>query len=194
MRAVLLSIASLLPLIGGIVYIRSIFRGKSVPQRMTRLLMLVITGLSFISLWADGDTSGIWLALASLAQAIIVWALSFRYGMGGRDRLDIACFFLCFIGIGLWWGSGDALVGLAAFILADFVAVLPSLVKTIRLPFTELALFYALDVVAASLILLVGPYTVDALLYPVYLFCINLAFVMIIKWPRHNNSSCAQES
>lgn len=180
MRNALLVIATLLPLVGGVVYIRSIFKGKSLPQRMTRLLMLAITGLSFGSLLAEGDTSGIWLALASFAQAIIVWALSFRYGMGGRDRLDITCLVLCFAGIGVWLASGDALFGLCAFILADFVAVLPSLIKTIRLPHTELGLFYLLDAIAAAVILLVGPYSWQALLYPFYLLAINFAFVGII--------------
>ena len=184
MRTAILLVASLLPLIGSVTYIRSIFKGKTVPQRMTRLLMLVISALAFISLWADGDTSGIWLALASLVQAAIIWLLSFRYGMGGRDRLDILCFILCFAGIGLWWVSGDALIGLLAFIVADFVAVIPSLVKTVRLPHTELALFYLLDVVASGLIVLVGPYSWQALLYPTYLLAINLAFVMVIRWPR----------
>lgn len=179
----MLVLASLLPLIGGLAYIRSIFRGQTVPQRMTRLLMLLITGLAFGSLLADGDTSGVWLALASFGQAIIVWVLSFRYGMGGRDRLDFVCFGLCFAGIGVWWASGDALLGLAAFILADFVAVLPSLVKTVRLPHTELALFYALDVLAASLIILAGPYGWQALLYLVYLLAINLVFVLVIRRP-----------
>lgn len=177
----MLSVAALLPLIGGLAYIRSIFSGRTVPQRMTRLLMLLITGLSFGSLLADGDTSGVWLALASFAQAGIVWALSFRYGMGGRDKLDFICFCLCFAGIAVWWATGDALLGLLAFIAADFVAVLPALVKTIRLPHTELGLFYGLDVIAAALILLVGPYGWQAVLYPAYLLVINGVFVLAIR-------------
>ncbi len=151
---------------------------------MTRLLLVVITAVMTGSLWAAHDTSGIWLALLSFVQAIVIWLLSLKRGMGGRDRLDMVCLLLCFIGIGLWQWSNQPLIGLIASIAADIMAALPSLRKTVRLPHTELALFYALDVIAALAIMFAGPLTPMTMLFPAYIASINATYVLVIRWPR----------
>ena len=180
MRTILLSVGAFLPLISGGIYVLSILRGKTKPQRMTYFLMSAITGLACIALWASGDTSGVWLAFASFIQALIICALALRLGIGGREKMDIICLILCAIGLVLWLVTGESLVGLLAAILADFIAVVPSLHKTIRWPETEIWIFYGLDTVAAGLILLAGPSVWPEILYPVYLLLINAVFVYII--------------
>lgn len=172
----------LLPLIGTVVYIRSILRGQSKPQRTTKLLMALITGLSFFALVIAGDSSGVWLALASFVQAVIVFGLSLRFGMGGREKLDIICFVLCSIGLVTWLITGESYVGLAAAIIADFIGIVPALVKTYRLPHTEIVSFYAIDTVASACILFAGAWTVQAIAYPLYLLLANAVFVAIIVW------------
>jgi len=179
-QSILIILGTLLPLISSFVYVRSILRGRSKPQRMTRLLMVVISGLALAALLADGYSPGVWLAGASFAQAILVWALSFRYGMGGKDRLDITCLVLCVCGAVLWYSTGESLVGLWAAIATDFIAVLPSLAKTIRLPHTESWPFYALDTVASACIMLATPLLFREQAYPAYLLLINLLFVLVI--------------
>jgi hypothetical protein len=180
MRTVLLIIGSLLPVISTVVYIVSILRGYSKPQRMTRLLMVVISLVSFVALWAVHDTSGIWLALVSLIQAVVLWQLSFKKGIGGSSRLDWACLVLCFMGVLLWLAWGESLLGLLASIVADMIACIPSLHKTIRMPRTESMAFYALDTVAGALILAAGPFNWEAMLFPAYIVVINAAFVAFI--------------
>jgi hypothetical protein len=179
-RNTLLIIGTLLPLVSGWVYIVSILRGVSKPQRMTRLLLAIITGLSFFALWIGGDTSGVWLALASFVESAMIYGLSFKYGMGGRDRLDIACMLLCIIGLIAWWVTGESLVGLIVAIAADCIAIVPSLVKTWRLPHTESWLFYALGSAAGIAIVAAGPHDLIALLFPGYIFLINAVFVLVI--------------
>jgi len=98
--------------------------------------------------------------------------------------LDMACLALCCVGVVCWVISGQSWAGLIASVVADFVAVIPSLYKTIRLPHTELALFYMLDVVAAICIVLAGPFTWEALFFPLYILVINAVFVVVIQWPR----------
>lgn len=186
MRPVILAIAAALPLLSGAAYIRSILKGKTQPERMTRLLLLVITALSTGALLAAGDTSGIWLAGASFVQALIVWLLALKRGIGGANTTDIICLALCFAGIGWWLVSGQSYIGLLASIVADFVAVVPALLKTIRLPHTELMLFYVLDAVAALMVLTVGPYSWRAALFPLYILVINMVFALAIGIPRAN--------
>ncbi|HSX17125.1 MAG TPA: hypothetical protein VLH86_03435 [Patescibacteria group bacterium] len=184
MRTALLIIGSALPVFASLAYVLSIVRGKSRPERMTRFLLVVITALMVASLWATDDTSGIWLAWVSFVQAIFIFGLSLKYGMGGRDRLDYACLALCGVGIGLWLLSDWPWMGLIASIAADCIAMIPALRKTIRLPHTELTLFYAVDTFAGLFILFAGPYTLKAMALPAYIAAINFAFVLAIEWPR----------
>jgi hypothetical protein len=184
MRTLLLIVGSALPLIFALAYVVSIVRGQSRPQRMTRFLLVFITSLSAATLWAAGDTSGLWLALASFIEATLVFILSLKYGMGGRDRLDGICMALCVSGVALWILSDNPLVGLAASIAADFIATLPALLKTIRLPHTELAVYYASGTVAGLLIILAGPFTLQAIAFPAYIALIDGAFVVAIVWSR----------
>lgn len=180
MRPELLLLGSLLPLISTGVYVVSILRGVSKPQRMTRLLMLVIGILSCVTLLASHDHSGIWLAFASFVQAAILWFLSFRYGVGGKDGLDFICFVLCLSGLILWLVSGKPLFGLVMSIVADLVACVPSIVKTYRMPLTESWLFYGIDMLAGVAILYTSPHTVVGSIYPAYIALINGLFVGII--------------
>lgn len=180
MREFLLFFGAILPLIGGGIYVASILAGKTRPQRMTRFLLFIITGLSTAALFANQDTSGVWLAVASFLQSLVICVLALKFGIGGTGKQDIICLLLCFLGIGLWLFTGEPLLGLLAAIAADFIAVLPALSKTIRLPHTEIWLFYAVDAVAAGLILVAGPYGWSDMLYPLYLMTINLLFVLVI--------------
>jgi len=180
MRAGLLVIGSILPMIGVVPYLIDIIRGPVRPQRMTRFLLLVITGLSFVSLLAGHDHSGVWLALASFMESLILWIVSLWRGIGGRGRLDEICLVLCMVGVAWWIVSGESLTGLVISIVADLVASVPSLVKTVRLPHTETPLFYGLGTVAGVCVALAGPYTWRALLLPLYLAIINAAFTGVI--------------
>jgi hypothetical protein len=184
MKTILLIIGTLLPLYASAVYSVSIVKGATRPHRMTRFLLLVLTAVMTLSLRAGGDTSGVWLALVSFVQAVGLFGLSLWRGVGGRDRLDIACLVLCMAGVAWWLLADLPWVGLTASIVADMVAMLPALRKTIRMPHTEIALFYGLDTLAGLLILVAGPFRLQAVAFPLYIALINMAFVVAIRWPR----------
>ena len=185
MLQVLLIAGALLPLASSITYAWSITRGDTVPQVTTRFLMMAITSLSFISLLAAHDHSGVWLALTSTIQAIGLWLLSLRKGMGSIfNRLDMICLLLCALGILLWLASGQSLVGLFASIAADLIGCVPSIVKTWRLPYSETITFYGLDAVAGICILFSTPITWRSAIFPIYIFLINAVFVAVIAGRR----------
>jgi hypothetical protein len=91
---------------------------------------------------------------------------------------------LCGVGVGIWLWTDLPWVGLCASVAADMIAMLPALRKTVRLPHTELFLFYALDTVAGLLVVAAGPFTVRAIIFPLYIALINAAFAAAIRWPR----------
>ncbi|HEX7963835.1 MAG TPA: hypothetical protein VF466_04580 [Candidatus Saccharimonadales bacterium] len=188
MNAILLLIGSALPLISSGVYVASIVRGDTRPQRMTRFLMMAIGALSFAALLAGHDTSGVWLALASFVTAIAMWVASLKRGIGGRERLDLWCLGLCAAGLLLWLLGGQSMFGLIMSIVADFVACVPSLLKTARLPHTENLAAYALDAVAGACVAVAGKRTPAALAYPLYIAAVNALFAGLI-WHRRRKAA-----
>lgn len=181
MHAGLILVGSLLPSLATSWYIASIFKGTTRPHRTTYALLALISILAFASLIASHDRSGVWLALASIIQTSVVFVLSLKRGMGGKDPFDAICAVLCGVGIVAWLTTGESLFGLMAAIVADFLAVLPSLRKMWRHPHTEMWQAYSIDVVAGLLISLASGTSWRALLYPSYLATVNgLCAVIII--------------
>jgi hypothetical protein len=65
--------------------------------------------------------------------------------------------------------------------------MVPALLKTYRFPKTEIATFFALDILAATCSLLAtNIYAISNVAYPLYIFLINGAMVALIVWPRKN--------
>lgn len=170
-----------LPIISPIIYVRSILQGISRPQRMTRLVTLLITVLTFASVVAQGNKAAVGLAVISMLQAIVIFGFSLRFGMGGRNRLDFICLAIALCGIILWQTTGSSLLALYASIMADFAGYIPALIKTYRFPRTEDWRFYALDCLAGCFAgLAVGNFAPAMLAYPLYIFVINAAMVSFI--------------
>lgn len=173
-------ISSILALVSPVVYVKAILSGNAKPHRTTRLVLLIITSLATLSLFAQHDTVAIWLAGVSTLQSIVIFALSIKYGMGGFSKMDVLCLLIALFGIILWQTTKNPSLALYASILADFIGMIPALIKTYQLPETEVWTFYALDVMAAFFSLLaVKTYTVQQFSYPLYLMIINLSMVIL---------------
>lgn len=185
MQAFFIFVSSVLALISPIVYGRAILRGEAKPHRTTRLVLLIITILSTASLLANHNTVAVWLAGVSTLQAVVIFVLSIKRGMGGWAKLDIACLGIALIGILAWQMSKNPAVGLYFSILADFTGVVPSLIKTYRFPKTEIATFFALDICASFFTLLaLRTYTPADIAYPIYILLINATMTLLIISPR----------
>lgn len=181
----LIIVSTLLVLTSPIVYIRAIFQGRAKPHRTTRFTILVTTILGTSSLLAQHDTVAIWLAGASALQAIVVFFLSLKFGMGGWAKSDIACLIIAAAGILAWQTTTDPVFGLFASIFADFVGMIPTLIKTYRFPHTEIALYFVLDTFAGLFSLFaVKTWSVQEVSYPIYIFLINLAVALLVWKPK----------
>jgi hypothetical protein len=185
MRDVFIVISVILGLISSFVYFIAILKGQARPHRTTRFVFLFITALATLSLFAQGNRVAIWLSAVSTFQSIVIFGLSMKYGMGGKSKTDILCLVMALIGIVSWQITKNPLAALYFSIAADFTGFFPTLIKTYRLPHTEVWTFYALDVIAAAFNLLATEkFTIDQYLYPSYIILINLAVVFLIIRPK----------
>lgn len=185
MSTLFIIISSILALISPLIYARAILRGEAKPHRTTRLVLLIITSLATLSLFAQGDRVALYLAGVSTVQSVIVFILSIKYGMGGWEKIDLLCLGIALLGIVLWQTTKDASLALYMSILADLTGMVPALIKTYKHPETEVWSFFLLDVFAATFSLLaVKSWTIQQFSYPLYLILINLAMVLLILRPR----------
>lgn len=185
MTTILIFISSLLALISPVVYIRAILKGEAKPHRTTRLVLLTVTILATISLLAQQDRVAVWLAGVSALQSIAIFILSIKYGMGGWEKKDILCLLIALIGIILWQTTKNPSIALFASIIADFTGMIPALIKTYKFPETEVWTFYALDIIAGILsFLAVKSFSIQQIVYPIYIALINMAMVILIFRPK----------
>jgi hypothetical protein len=89
------------------------------------------------------------------------------------------------MGILIWKLTNNPIMWLLASILADFVGMIPALIKTYKFPETETWIFYILDVFAATFTLLaISNFTYQETSYPIYIWAINLIMVVLIIRPK----------
>ena len=184
-KTILIICSSMFALFSPIFYISSILQWESKPHRTTRFVLLIITMLAFASLLAQHNKVAIFLAGVSCLQSIIIFTLCIKYGMGGRSKTDITCLIIAWIGILIRKLTNNPIMGLLASLLADFIGMIPALIKTYALPETETWIFYGLDVFAALFTLLaIKNYTYQETSYPIYIMAINLLMVIFILRPK----------
>ena len=159
----------------------AMIKGRAKPHRTTRFVLLIITTLGFLSLYATGDRVVVWFLGICSIQSLVMFIMSIKYGMGGWGKVDIACLLIALLGIVLWKETSSPILALYAAVTVDFVGMVPTLIKAYRLPYTEYWMPYILDLSSIVLIVLAiqnGGF--NEYLYPVYLFLINsvmLAFI-----------------
>jgi hypothetical protein len=184
-QTIFIVISSTLALISPIIYSLAIIRGRVKPHRTTRFVLLVISILATASLFAQHNQVAIWLAAIAALQAIAIFSLSLKQGMGGWSKSDIVCLVLALAGIVLWQITKNPVIALYFAVAADFIGMIPAIIKTYRWPKTEIWIFFTLDVFAAIFSLLaLKQWTITEYLYPLYIMFINLFMAILIVTPR----------
>ncbi|HSX19395.1 MAG TPA: hypothetical protein VLE91_04695, partial [Candidatus Saccharimonadales bacterium] len=167
------------------IYSRAILKGEAKPHRTTRFVLLLDTCLSTAALFAQHDTVAIWLSGVSALQAVFIFALCIKHGMGGWAKIDLLCLAIALAGIVLWQTTDNPSLALYASIFSDFVGMMPALIKTYYHPETEIVSFFAIDVVAAIFsTLALKSWNIQQSAYPIYIMIINALMVILIIRPR----------
>lgn len=186
MPSIFILISTALALISPIIYSIAILKGEAKPHRTTRLVLLIITSLTTASLLAQGNRVAVYLAGVSTLQSIVIFTLSIKHGMGGWNKSDIICLVFALFGIVLWQITKDPAIGLYFAIGADFIGMIPAIVKTYHFPKTEIWLFFGLDIFASLFSLLaLNSWTLQEFSYPVYIMLINTFMALLIVRPKN---------
>lgn len=144
MTLLLLIAGSGLQFLGSIYYFLETLAGRVRPNRVSWLLWSVVP---FIAVAAELKAGIKWPVLPVFLNGFIpllVFGASFwnkraYWKLGGFDYLCGLCSILA---VALWLASGNSAVAVGFSILADFLAAVPTLVKSWKVPSSESSLAY----------------------------------------------------
>lgn len=177
--------AGILVVISYIPYIRSIVQGKTKPERATRAIWAVVAIVIFLSYVASGARETAWVAFMYAIFNIIILILSFKYGVGGSNKLDIICLLGATIGVFLWIVTKNPLTAFYASIFVEILGFIPTLKKTYLYPKTENTLAWVIGTCAALLNLFaITNFKPEIVTYPVYLFLSDGIIAFLTLFPK----------
>jgi hypothetical protein len=165
-------------------YAVDIWCGRVLPARSTRIMLTIVIIIVLLQQQALGGSLILAVTIGEAIGTLGILAISITRGVGGLSRVELLCYGLLIVDIGIWWLTNNALLALHLSILADSIAFAPTLIKTWRLPRSETPLFYIGGSLAPILSIIAGSsYSYQVIVFPLYLVIINLALVVIMYRP-----------
>lgn len=157
-----------------IFYIFAIVRGTTKPQRATWIIWAVIGLILAFSYKSSGAEDTIWVPMSEGIAPTIIAILSLKYGVGGKDKMDIFCFAASLFSLVLWWLFDSPEIALVTNLAIDFFAALPTIKKTWRKPGEEDRFAWTLTQIGNSFNLFaIDKFTFVIMVYPIYTFFID---------------------
>lgn len=179
------SIAGIVAFVSIIPYIASILRGHTKPSRSAYAIWVVIEILTAASYIAAGARSTMWVSLAISLSAIIVFFLSFKYGMGGASKLDLWCLGLAAGAIICWLTTKNPVIALCMGVLAGKIGYIPVIKKSYLYPETENSLSWVMIAVASFLnICALTSLKFEIAIVPIASFIVQAIVVFLLVFPR----------
>jgi hypothetical protein len=162
-------IGGFLAVLAFIPYIYSIVYGETKPSRTTWFIWSFIGVLVEVSYLAGGANDSNWVPLVYIFMPLTIALLSIKYGVGGSDRFDYWCIVIAVGGIFLWWMLQLSSIALVFFLIADFVATLPTIVKSYYNPEEEDSFSWLITFSASVInIFAIDMWTFSVAIYPIY--------------------------
>ena len=180
----LVLIAASATLVAAFAYIRSMFKGKTKPNRVTWLMWTVAPFTASFAAFSNGVS---WAALpvfmSGLSPCLILLA-SFlnKRAYWKLAAFDYACGALSALALVLWYVTENPNVAIVFAIFSDALAATPTLRKAWRNPQSESYWPFVVGVFSPMTSFLVAPaWTFSEIAFPAYLVAINILLVFSVS-------------
>ena len=164
-------------------YVRETWRGNTQPHRVTWGLWAVEGILAFcVEIQQHvGLASLMTLALGVVPCVVIAASFKNPHAVWKIDRIDIACGVVSVAGLIFWALVNEPTVALVSFVVADFIAALPTLRKSWANPESETVSAFISGVVNCGITLLtLHQITTAAALFPGFILCTDVIIASLI--------------
>jgi hypothetical protein len=165
-----------------LIYIRSILRGESKPNRVTWWIWSFMGAIFAASYWAVGARNTIWAPIVEFIGPLTIAFLTIKYGEGTRkDRTDVICFFGGIVSIMLWIVFKSPVIALVLSIAVDAFAIVPTVKKSWLRPDGEnFWAWFTTGMADAMNVFAVERHTFGITLYPAYMVTMDLLIILIL--------------
>jgi len=169
--------------LGTSVYLRDTLRGTTKPNRVTWLLWAVAP---LLAATVELDQGVGLRALPTFMvgfMPLLVFAASFHNpdSVWRIRRIDYACGALSVVGTLIWLVTRNGVLAISAAIVADFLAGVPTLMKSWTHPETETVYSYIGAVISMSIVLLtIQHWTFDVAAFPIFIVCMASVEVFLV--------------
>lgn len=157
--------------IGMIPYLHSIVITRiTKPNRTSYGIWMIIGIINLCAYIASGEKETIWFVISGALFPLIIFSLSFRYGEKCWYRSDTWCLCLALFAIVIWKLTGNPILALVSGLIADALAVIPTLIKIKRNPNSENLLGWSFGFVSSIFnVLAVKEWTWSNGIYTIYM-------------------------
>lgn len=182
LKATLGIIAGIIALLAYIVYVISILRGKSKPNRATWWIWAFMGLVLALSYKSSGAVNTVWVPYMEFLGPFIIALLSVKYGEGGlNSKTDLICLFGAILSVILWIIFDSPVVALVTNLAIDSFAIVPTIKKSYLRPEGEDFWAWFGTGVADSLnMFAVERFSFAILIYPIYMLVSDLIIIFIL--------------
>jgi hypothetical protein len=176
-------VGSAIGALGAAVYLRYTLRGTTKPNRVTWLLWAIApllaaaveldegVGLRALPTFMVGFMP-LLVFIGSFHNSASVWQIR---------RIDYACGLVSVVGTVTWLVTRNGVLAISAAIAADFMAGVPTVMKSWTHPETETVHSYLGAVISMAVLLLtVTHWTFDEVAFPVFILCMASVEVVLV--------------
>lgn len=178
-------LGALLSFLGGLSYLKDTLSGRVKPNKVTWLLWTIIPMIAFFAQIKQGvGIQALMTFMIGFVPLMIFIASFFNKKAEWKiTKLDIACGILSLFGVILWAITRTGDIAILFSIIADFLAGLPTFIKSFKAPETESYLVYLMGIISAGLTLLtIDQWNLTYVGFPLYIFAANCLLVLLIKF------------
>ncbi len=184
-KEILWAISVLILLYGTIVYIVSIIQWKSHPHIYTWIIWTILLAIAF--LWQISDAAWPWAWANGLASfsALIIVLFSLKYGKKDINKFDTFLLISALIAIWVYLSLDNITYAIILVIIIDLVWYLPTIRKSIKLPYSEDLFFW--NIMTFRMLLSLGAlnhFSFLAAWYQLALFIANIITILILLYFR----------
>lgn len=156
-------------------YLRDTLRGTTQPNRVTWLLWALAPLLAAAVAFDEGAGLRALPTFMVGFMPLLIFVASFHNSASVWKvrRMDYACGAVSVVGTIVWFVTRDGVVAISAAIAADFLAGIPTLMKSWTHPRSETVHSYIGAVISMVILLLtVEHWTFDVVAFPVFVACV----------------------
>lgn len=181
-KSVMGLIAGIVAFTAYIIYIISIFRGGTKPNRATWWIWAFMGLVLALSYHASGADNTIWVPYVEFLGPFLIGLLSLKYGEGGfRDKTDLICIIGAVFSVALWIIFNNPVIALVTNLAIDSFAIIPTIKKSYLRPEGEDFWGWFGTGLADTLnMFAVERFSFAVLLYPIYMLVSDLIIIGIL--------------